>query len=264
MFKNKYIALWLLLALALVIIIGFAFYEDVSFGSYTVKKAPVAELFFPNDSLNSENNKEKLAKLDSIKNAESQQHKVDSMPQSIFIFGDSMTLNLALRLADYAKQNGHTINSVNWDSSSTITWANSDTLSYFIKKFKPTHIFISLGSNELYLKKPETRLAQVKKILQVIDTIPYTWIGPPNWAKDLGFNDMLALECAPGTFFRSEGMEFQRKADKRHPTRESSANWVDSIMRWLPKSAHPFIAEYPSDTIGKSNANTIFLKPHNK
>ncbi len=59
-------------------------------------------------------------------------------------------------------------------------------------------------------------------------------------------------------------MEFKRKKDNIHPTRESSSLWVDSIMRWIPKSSHPFIVEMPSDSIGKVNPNIVFLKALNK
>lgn len=259
MFKKTYLALWLLLSVALIVILLVAFSDDIVIGGKTLRKAPVADLF-ATDSLAVE-----LAEVgpDSIPEL-IEEVKTDSLPQSIFIFGDSMTFNLALRLAQYAKQNGHVINSVNWDSSNTKIWAEHDTLAYYIEKFRPTQIFISLGSNELYISKPETRLPYIKKILEVIDTIPYVWIGPPNWKEDGGINDLLARTCRPGSFFRSAGMEFQRKADHIHPTRSSSALWIDSIMRWLPSSAHPFIAEMPSDSVKKANPHIIFLKALNK
>lgn len=259
MFKKTYLALWLLLSVALIVVLLVAFSDDIVIGGKTLRKAPVADLF-ATDSLAVE-----LAEVgpDSIP-VLTEEVKTDSLPQSIFIFGDSMTFNLALRLAQYAKQNGHVINSVNWDSSNTKIWAEHDTLAYYIEKFRPTQIFISLGSNELYISKPETRLPYIKKILEVIDTIPYVWIGPPNWKEDGGINDLLARTCRPGSFFRSAGMEFQRKADHIHPTRSSSAFWIDSIMRWLPSSAHPFIAEMPSDSVKKANPHIIFLKALNK
>lgn len=259
MFKKTYLALWLLLSVALIVVLLVAFSDDIVIGGKTFRKAPVADLF-STDSLSVE-----LAQAgtDSIPEL-IEEIKTDSLPQSIFIFGDSMTFNLALRLAQYAKQNGHVINSVNWDSSNTKIWAEHDTLAYYIEKFRPTQIFISLGSNELYISKPETRLPYIKKILEVIDTIPYVWIGPPNWKEDGGINDLLARTCRPGSFFRSAGMEFKRKADHIHPTRSSSASWIDSIMRWLPSSAHPFIAEMPSDSVKKANPHIIFLKALNK
>jgi len=262
MFRRVYISLWLLLCVALCVVLFVAFSDDLQIGCKTLKKAPIADIFNDKDS----SLVIPCSDLDSMAapGGLSETVATDSMPQSIFIFGDSMTFNLALRLAQYAKHNGHTIHSVNWDSSNTKIWAERDTLRYYINKYRPTQIFVALGSNELYISKPETRLPYIRKILKEIDTIPYVWIGPPNWKEDGGINDLLARTCRPGTFFRSAGMEFKRKADKIHPTRESSALWVDSIMRWLPESAHPFVADVPSDSIKKANPNIIFLKALNK
>lgn len=259
MFKH-YVGLWFLLSAALVAIVIVAFSDDMSIGSYTVKKAPIADML-----LKSEDAEElyETSAADTVA-VVSEEIKTDSLPQSLFIFGDSMTYNLALRLAQYAKQNGHQIHAVNWDSSNTKIWADYDTLANCLKRYQPTQVFISLGSNELYFKDPSSRLQYVKKILEVIDTIPYVWIGPPNWKEDTGINDMLERACKPGSFFRSAGMQFERKADHIHPTRKASALWVDSIMRWLPKSSHPFVAEVPSDSIGKVNPHIVFLKALNK
>lgn len=262
--KNSYIALWLLLAVALSAIVALSFYEDdIVVAGKKIKKAPIAETLLYNDLKNSSDSLSVESILDEVPQFVAPP-KVDSLPQSIFIFGDSMTFNLALRLAQYAKQNGHTIHAVNWDSSSTLTWGSCDTLAHYIKQYHPTQIFISLGSNELYLKNLDARIPDIKHILAQIDTIPYVWIGPPNWKEDAGINDAIEKLCRPGSFFRSAGMTFERKADHVHPTRKSSALWVDSIMKWLPKSAHPFIADFPSDSIGKANPNIIFLKAKNK
>lgn len=253
----------MLLSLALVVILVVAFVDDIKIGEWTVKKAPISDYLLKEESNTLLSMEESTDSLNS-EGSQPEIIKTDSLPQSLFIFGDSMTFNLALRLAQYAKQNGHTIHSVNWDSSNTKIWAEHDTLAYYIEKYHPTQIFISLGSNELYYKDPESRAPYVKKILEVIDTIPYVWIGPPNWKEDTGINDMLQRICKKRSFFRSAGMQFKRKKDNIHPTRESSAVWVDSIMRWLPESSHPFMADMPSDSIGKSNPNIVFLKALNK
>lgn len=258
--KSHYSGLWLIVAVSLIGFLVISFVDDISVGGWTIKKAPFSENL--------------LAKEDSVGRksdfcADSLAGKVieaktDSVPKSILIFGDSMTLNLALRLAQYAKQNGHTLHSVNWDSSNTKIWADCDTLRHFIREFDVDYVFISLGSNELYFKNPESRLPYIKRVLEMIDTIPYVWIGPPNWQKDSGINDLLERTCRSGSFFRTDGMELARKKDHIHPTRAASALWVDSIMRWMPKSAHPILADSPSDSIGRANANVTFLKALNK
>lgn len=261
--NKKFVSLWLLVTAALIIIVVISFIDDITIGDYTLKKAPIAEtlLKVENDLIT-----DTLSGVDLVEALEKKnKNEVDSTSKSILIIGDSMTFNLALRLAQYAKQNGHDFHSVNWDSSSTKIWANSDTLNYFINKYNVDFIFISLGSNELYFKDPYVRQPEVRKIIDKIGDIPYIWIGPPNWKEeDTGFTDMLARTCKPGAFFRTAGMKLARKKDHIHPTRDASALWVDSIMRWMPRSSHPILAEVPSDTIGKVNPNITFLKALNK
>lgn len=259
--KSHYFGLWMLLALSLAAVIALAWLDvDVHIAGHTLKKAPIDALRISSDSADRALSHEELIAAE----REAREVAVDSSPQTILIFGDSMTFNLALRLAQYAKQNGHELHSVNWDSSNTKIWAESDTLDYYIREFEPTFIFISLGSNELYFKNPEARLPYVKRIIEKIGDIPYVWIGPPNWEEDSGINDMIAAAVRPGSFFRSAGMEFKRKKDHVHPTRESSALWIDSIARWMPKSAHPILMEQPADSIGRGKTGIIFLKAKNK
>jgi len=260
--KSSYSGLWILLVAALFFFMAIAFSDDLSIAGHTLKKAPFAEILLPEDETDVDSVCN-VALTDSLLEVP-EIVEVDSLPKSILLFGDSMTLNLALRMAKYAVHNGHSFHAINWDSSNTKIWAECDTLEYFIKKFNVDYILISLGSNEMYFKNPQSRLPYVKKLLSKIGNIPYVWIGPPNWKKDTGINDMLQSACTKGSFFRSEGMDFKRKADNIHPTRRSSALWMDSIMRWLPKARHPILAEAPPDSMCKVKTHVIFLKALNK
>lgn len=263
--KAPYRGLWMILSLSLIIFLAYSFSDiDISIGNWHPKKAPFKEKLLASEKTDSLSSSLPEGIASEIEMLTRNPLETDTMPQSILLIGDSMTLNLAYRLSKYAKQNGHDFHAVNWDSSNTRIWSASDTLAHFIKEFDATYVFVSLGSNELYLKNPDSRRPDVKKILGMIGELPYVWIGPPNWKEDYGINDMIESECRPGSFFRSAGMEFKRKKDKVHPTRDASALWIDSIMRWMPKSAHPILAEMPSDSIGKVNPNVIFLKALNK
>ncbi|MDE6791565.1 MAG: hypothetical protein K2J48_00560, partial [Muribaculaceae bacterium] len=154
--KSTYFSLWLLLAGALAIFIVVSFSDDISLGTYTVKKAPFAETLVPdslsaNTKLTAGHESESHEELDPV---EVKEVETDSVPKNILLFGDSMTMNIALRLAKYAKQNGHSLHAINWDSSNTKIWAETDTLNFYIRKLHPDFIFISLGSNEVYFKDP--------------------------------------------------------------------------------------------------------------
>lgn len=255
----------MLLVVALLIITVISFVDDISIFGVKIKKSPIAEKL-TTQYLTAEEIKEVEEKkqVELEQKAKPQENPVDTTPQVMLFIGDSMTQNLAIRASAYARQNGHTIHTINWDSSGTRIWSQCDTLDNYIKRFKPTIIFVSLGSNELYVRNLDPFREYVKTILAKIDTIPYVWIGPPNWKPDEGINDMLMDETAPGTFFRSEGIELARKKDKIHPTRDAAAVWFDSIARWMPKSAHPIRLQTPSDSITAttklSHTNIIYLK----
>lgn len=263
--NSGYISLWLLLSTALVVVMLVAFADDISIGDYTLKKAPYRETLLADK----EAELREQAARDSIIEAKRQMQdekkvKLDTTSHSILLIGDSMTLNLAYRFAQYAKANGHTFHAVNWDSSGTVKWGKSNHLAEYIDEYGATYVFISLGANELYIKDPESHAKYIKSILDQIGELPYVWIGPPNWKEDFGINDYLEVTCVPGGFFRSAGMDFERKKDGIHPTRAASALWVDSIARWMPKSSHPILLNTPPDSIGKVSPNVKYMKATDK
>lgn len=186
----------------------------------------------------------------------------DTASQSILIIGDSMLEGINPRLAAYAKENGHRLNSVIWYSSTTEYWGACDTLKVFLRRFKPTFMFISLGANELFVKDIKSKRDKyVKNLLKQIGDIPYVWIGPPNWKEDTGINEMIKANVPEGSFFVSDGMHFDRTSDGAHPTHESAAAWVDSIARWMPAHCgHPIRMDKPSAAKGRPESVTV-LQP---
>ncbi|MDE6309183.1 MAG: SGNH/GDSL hydrolase family protein, partial [Muribaculaceae bacterium] len=191
--------------------------------------------------------------------------ETDTLPKRILFIGDSMLEGLYPRLAAYAKANGHSLYCVIWYSSTSKVWGESTHIPEYIKQFDPDYVFISLGANELFVKDIEKqRDKYVKKILSEIDPIPYVWIGPPNWKEDTGINRLIASNAAPGTFFLSNGMHFDRKSDGAHPTSASAALWMDSIVRWMPKHcAHPIKMDMPSEKSARAN-RVVVLQPTDK
>lgn len=181
----------------------------------------------------------------------------DTTSKNILFIGDSMLEGLSPRLAAYAKKNGHKLNSVIWYSSTTEIWGRCDSLRYFIRKFKPDYIFISLGANELFVSNIiEKRTKYTQRLLSQVGDIPYVWIGPPNWKADTGINDMIAQNTKKGCFFLTNGMKFNRKKDGAHPTAESAIVWMDSVVRWMNHhAAHPIMLDLPDEQ--KSRANSV-------
>lgn len=265
--KSKYVGLWLLLAISLLIITIVAFMDDLELFGVKIKKAPIAESLTEEFRTTEEKEQEEmLVKIEAAEKDKPQHNEVDTMPQVFLVFGDSMTQNIARRLAAYARQNGHEIHTVNWDSSGTRIWSRSDTLSHFIDKYRPTYIFVSLGGNESGYGKPDVLVPNVKTILSKIGDIPFVWIGPPslkNGSSDK-YSDMLGATLPAGTFFRSDGLELERRGDKIHPTVSAAAYQVDTLARWIKTSAHPIRMDFPADSVADTkikDTNIVYLKP---
>lgn len=257
--RRHYLGIWAIITVALIIIVAISFADPFSIFGYEVKKTPIAEVLTATDTeadAVSANN-------DSTAIASKFPAPLDTASQNILIIGDSMLEGLNPRLAAYAKANGHRLNSVIWYSSSSEYWGTCDTLQVFLKRFKPTFIFISLGGNELFVRDIKTKRDKyVKEFLRQIGDIPYLWIGPPNWKKDTGINELIAENVKPGCFFLSDGMHFDRTKDGAHPTHESAAKWLDSVARWMPAhAAHPIKMTRPANDVKARPENVVVLQP---
>ncbi len=163
---------------------------------------------------------------------------LDAGPHTVLIIGDSMLEGLCMRLGAYCHASGHTLYGAIWYGSTTELFGESKLMSDYIAKYRPEYIFLSLGGNELFVSDiAEKRDKYVKSILAEIGDIPYLWIAPPNWKPDTGINDLIMKNNPEGCVFLSNTLEFERKHDGAHPTAESAAAWMDSIIRWMPAHA---------------------------
>ena len=256
-------ALWqfisiIVLGFILITVYSFTSYE-FKVGSFSLKKSNVKDFFMPTDSAESEMfvNIEILSedvKKDTI--------IVDTTSQRILLIGDSMLEGLSLRLKQYTAHNKHKIKTVIWYSSQTKWYGESDTLRYYIKRYKPTYVMLVLGANELFVRNIKTkRLKYVKKIISQLDTVPYTWVGPPNWKDDTGINDLIIENVGEDHYFPSKNLTYRRYKDGAHPTHSSAAIWMDSIASWIQtKSYYRIKLEKPTKKY-KVSANTTLLQP---
>lgn len=260
MSHRPYISLWLLLAAAF----GVFFLLSMAEGELrlpgdagTLRTAGFADVLRPTPLMATELPQEEIFADTTDIIPTPRVAPVDTAAQTILFIGDSMLDGLSPRMEQYCLANGHRLVSVRWYSSSTERWGSSPRLAALIEKYKPTYVFICLGSNELNISRvEEKRGPRVRKILSEIGSLPYVWIGPPNWKKDTGINALIERSARPGSFFLSDGMDFERRADGAHPTTRSAALWLDSVMRWLPRhSLHPIRMRLPEDTVIPAKAS---------
>ncbi len=258
--NRNYLAVWTILSVSLLIITLLSFLDSISVFGVEFKSSGIADRLtqLPDTTIATSGSVDDEKVVMETKFPA----PLDTASQNILIIGDSMLEGLNPRLAAYAKENGHTLNSVIWYSSTSKYWGTCDTLKVFLRKFKPTFIFISLGANELFVRNiAEERDAYVKNFLKQIGDIPYLWIGPPNWKKDTGINDLIEKNVKEGCFFLSNGMHFDRAKDGAHPTHASAALWLDSVARWMPAHcAHPIKMKKPTEAKGRPASVTV-LQP---
>jgi len=263
--KRSYVSLWLLFLVAFGIVAAVSCFDDVRVAGHSFKTASIAEeltrrdylvvdtapVFMPDTTLAVDCRQESKFPV-----------PVDTASKTILFFGDSMLEGLSPRLAAYCEENGHKLYTVIWYSSTTQVWGDCDTLSTFIRRYKPDYIMACLGANELFVKDiAKKREKPFAHLLKEIGDRPMLWIGPPNWKDDTGINDFLSSKLAEGQFFLSDGMTFRRKSDGAHPTADSAIEWMDSVARWMPgHCAHPIRFDVPARKKGRP-AKVTLLQP---
>lgn len=189
----------------------------------------------------------------------------DTTAKTILFVGDSMLDGLQPRMAAYAERNGHKLYGVRWYSSTTEVWGRSTRLNTYIHEFRADYVIVCLGANELFVRDIKAkRQRYLDAMLRQIGSVPFVWIGPPNWKDDTGINDMLQATLPPGTFYLSKNDKFERNKDGAHPTRASAALWCDRVCKWIVnESAHPIRLDVPKKQSGNS-LKTIVLQPNQK
>ena len=251
--KDSYKGMWTLLAVAFVAFFAYSAYDgDLSLAGHSLKHSRLFQALVGDDRT-AATPPAKVTAAELAAAAPERAAEPDTMPKTILFIGDSMLEGLSPRLAAYCQASGHKLYTVIWYSSTSQHWGSTDRLRSYIRTVSPDYIFICLGANELFVSDIiNKRTGFVKNMLADIGDIPYLWIGPPNWKEDTGVNRMIADNSAPGTFFLSDGMQFERKRDGAHPTSASAAQWLDSVVRWMPRySAHPILMRTPEKTTAR-------------
>lgn len=192
---------------------------------------------------------------------------MDTTAQRILVGGDSMSECLLYGLRNYAQTNGHKIKSIGKAGTSTIFWAEKDTLEEEIKKFNPTLVIFCIGANELTIPNIAGREKHIKKIISKFDGLKYIWVSPPNWTEDTGLTELIKANVPEGQLFISKDLVLERRRDGAHPTFNASLQWSDTLARWIElRSEYPICLNKPEKhlqlkaTNDSTKLNSEFLK----
>lgn len=265
--KRTYFSLFALLFVAFMLFAGLSFFKDGIEESFGINTAT-----FASDLLSAPDEELELAEVvttDSVTGkviATVERAPLDSTKKNILFIGDSMLERLSPRIAAYAEENGHQMNTVIWYGSSTEVWATSGRAKECIRKYRPDYIIISLGGNELFITDIIARRTKyVKQIVADFAGIPYVWIGPPNWKKDTGINKMIQNVVPKGNFYLSytPDQHYDRAKDGAHPTPASAAKWADRICKWIvEESNNPIVLNFPQKERAYCHTETFSMTDH--
>jgi hypothetical protein len=148
--------------------------------------------------------------------------------------GDSMVPLVGNYLRPMVQARGGTYDMVSVTSSSTREWGGPKRiLQDAVFRYDPEVILISLGSNELFDPRPETRLQAVQQIISDTRGRPCLWIGPPAWKTDSGFLAMVRRNLEHCQYFDSTRLNLPRMPDGRHPDWTGGYRWASGVWKAL-------------------------------
>lgn len=177
---------------------------------------------------------------DTFTNFRDGQHiPLDTAKQRILLIGDSMAYSLMFRAQNYCDFNGHDLFVVTYVAATSQTYAQSDTLEYYVDKYKPTFIIFVIGANEMFALDGPQRGKYFDRIIPQTHGIKTVWIGPPNWKEDTGINQAMMEKFGNKQFFLSKNLHYTRvQGDVAHPDRKSGSMWMDSIASWVMRDSY--------------------------
>ena len=120
-------------------------------------------------------------------------------------------------------------------------WTNSQWLRQKLSTFAPTHVLISLGTNDAFTNKsPEEVAASAASLIETVKASGAhpIWIGAPALPETYGgrpfHEDILeAIRAEASYYFDSTEYVIPRGPDNLHPSAAGYAGWAGVVWNWL-------------------------------
>lgn len=159
--------------------------------------------------------------------------------ERVLLIGDSQLEKLRLPIYNYCEANGSKLlASVIWYGSTTTQWAQSDTLQYYIRNYRPTVVLFAIGLNELFVRNLDERRTHIQQLLQVFQQhrLKYCWLGPAAWTQDKGIVATMQQTVPATNFYDASKLKITRAADGHHPSPEGGKIWADSVALFATRN----------------------------
>ncbi|HKR00857.1 MAG TPA: SGNH/GDSL hydrolase family protein [Pyrinomonadaceae bacterium] len=156
--------------------------------------------------------------------------------KTVLLVGDSMAEGVGPWLQKKVESVGGRFINGQERSSTIVWWQGSGKLREELMRYQPDVVFIALGSNEIFLDKPELRAPLIKQMVEEIGARSSYWIGPPSWKPDTGLVRVIEENFQPGHFYNSNDLKVPRAHDGKHPTAQGYETWTDLVWNWYARA----------------------------
>jgi lysophospholipase L1-like esterase len=156
--------------------------------------------------------------------------------KTALLVGDSMAEGIGPYLQKKVEAAGGRFINGQERSSTIIWWQGSGKLRALLSQYQPDIVFIALGSNEIFLSRPELRAPVIKEMVAELGRRPAFWIGPPSWKPDTGLVRVIDENFQSDHFYNSNDLKVARAADGKHPTAQGYQYWTELIWNWYARS----------------------------
>lgn len=159
----------------------------------------------------------------------------------ILLIGDSFAQGLLKHLQGLATTAGLPYVGSGIPGTTVNQWVSSAWLEKKLADFKPTHVLVSLGTNDAFSNKPISEVSAAAKSLtrKLQDAGAHViWIGPPSLpstygARALNSSLLMPLREAAPAYFDTTEYSVPRGPDNLHPSAAGYAGWAGALWNWL-------------------------------
>lgn len=159
----------------------------------------------------------------------------------VLIIGDSLARGMTPHFKNMAEEAEIPLLSIAVNGTRVDQWADSPELAAALIEFDPSHVFVSLGTNDAYSNKDPVEVAEeVQALVELIEETEahVIWIGVPTLppisnGSPLHEDILDAIQATAPNYYDSTELTIPRAPDLIHPTVSGYAGWAGAIWNWL-------------------------------
>lgn len=159
----------------------------------------------------------------------------------VLVIGDSLAHGMAPHFRGLAEEEDLPILTLTRPGSRIDQWVDSIELDSALDSFEPTHVLVSLGTNDAYTDFSANVIGEeAAELVQLIEEAGayVIWIGVPDLpavygGRDINEESLDEIEREAPYYYESTDLEIPRGPDNLHPTAAGYAGWAGAIWGWL-------------------------------